>query len=923
MARKSEAQIKFSVATQGFDEGIKRMNAGIKSFSNELKLNTEQLKGASDSTELLQERQGILQQELSASRQKVVLIGNSLKQAEGLLGKNSKEYYNLSQALTKAKTEQEKIKNEIQNVNNRIQESIQKASAQENANEELRTSYQKLQDEISSQKEKLGGLKSEYSNVVLETSKNSKEAKTLKREIETLSAELKKNENELTKVDNAAEKVAGGFQDTSESALEFCDILTANLASGVILEGINAIADGITSIVENTIGLGIDSQKAMNSFAAETGATKEELQGVSEAAKELYGSNFGESLEGIAQTMADVKHITGETGEALKDSARSAMILSDTFEMDINESVRGADSLMYQWGLTSQEAFDLLAAGAQEGLNYTDELGDNVSEYAGNFAQAGYSAEEYFQLLKNGTDNGAYNLDKVNDAINEVTNRLADGTIANSMDKIDEKTGKLVEGTAEWSTETENIFKKWQNGEATQKEVIDSVVNDIKTCTNEQDALTMAATAFGTMGEDSNLKFIESLSSVGDTFSDVQGRIEEINDVKYDDLESAMEGIKRNIELDILAPVEERLIPALSNISDSADFEALGEAASGALDGILDGIAFIAEHQEVFTPIAAGIGGVATAAVIASVGMSIYDGILDIMALHAGTATVATTGLGAAFTLLTSPVTLVVLGIGALVAAGVALYQNWDVIAMKAGEFKDAVVNKVLELKTAAIEKYEEVKTAFLDKTEFIRTGVKEKLDNIKQAYNEHGGGIKGIAAAFMEGVKGYYSLGFSFIDTLTGGKLSSIANQFNEKMEEAKSFVKNGIDKIKGLFNFSWSLPKLKLPHFSISGSFSLDPPSVPKFDVSWYAKGALFTGPTIIPANGFGEAGNEYALPLNKLSLAPLANMLGDMIMDKFNSLQTINYDLLDKIIGNHSKKEYVFTISRRELMRIIEEG
>ena len=69
MARKSEAQIKFSVATQGFDEGIKRMNAGIKSFSNELKLNTEQLKGASDSTELLQERQGILQQELSASRQ--------------------------------------------------------------------------------------------------------------------------------------------------------------------------------------------------------------------------------------------------------------------------------------------------------------------------------------------------------------------------------------------------------------------------------------------------------------------------------------------------------------------------------------------------------------------------------------------------------------------------------------------------------------------------------------------------------------------------------------------------------------------------------------------------------------------------------------------------------------------------------------
>lgn len=857
MAKKNKAQIDFQVSTQGFSEGIKKMNAGIKAFSNELKLNAEQLKGASDNVELLEQRQGILRQELAASREKVVLIGNSLQQAEQLLGKNSQEYYNLTQSLTRAKTEQQKIKNEIQEVNEKIQASIEKTNAQENANVELKNSYEKLQDEISDQKEKMETLKNEYSNVVLETSKNSKEAKELKKEIESLSSELRKNENELAKVDNAAEKVAGSFQEASEEAIDFADILGANLASNLITEGLGTIKDGVSSITENIISLGIDSQKSLNSLAAETNATKEELQGMEEATKELYGSNFGESLSEVAETMASVRQITGETGDTLKESTKSAMILADTFDMDLSESVRGADSIMYQWGLDSKEAFDLLAKGAKEGLNYTGELGDNVSEYAGNFAQAGYSAEEYFQLLKNGTENGAHNLDKVNDAINEATNRLADGTIENSMSKIDEKTGKLVEGTAAWSTETEDIFKKWQSGEATQKEVIDSIVNDIKTCTNEQDALTMAATAFGTMGEDSNLKFVESLSSVGDTFSDVKGTIEEINDVKCDDLESAMEGIKRNIELDVLEPVENRLLPALSNMADSADFETLGDAAAGALDGIIDGIEFVVEHQNVFLPIAAGIGGIVAAAGIASAGITIYNGVLDIMALHAGTATVATTGLGTVFTAITSPMGIAVLAIGGVIAAGVALYQNWDTITEKAEELKQFV----------------------LDKIEFIGTGVQQKL--------------------------------------------SGIANNFQEKMSDAKGYVKEGIDKIKGFFDFSWSLPEIKLPHFSIKGSFDLGPPpTVPTFGISWYAKGALFTGPTIIPANGFGEAGNEYALPLNKMSLAPLANMLGEMIIEHYNTVTAFDYDRLDKIIENHSRKEYVFKVSRRELLRVIEE-
>lgn len=997
MARKTKAQIEFSVVTEGFDAGIKKMNAGLKTTNKELRLNTEQMKGASDASGLLQDRQQLLKNGLAASREKITLINKELQTAEQLLGKNSKEYHTLSNSLISARTEQQKIINELQRVNDKIAENSRKTQEQEAENRSLARSYKGLLDEIEQQKVKMQGLKEEYQGVILKTSKNSQEAKALEKEIKELSKSLNKNESELKRVEDAANEVSGEFDDAGDSALGFADVLKANVLGGAILEGVKGLASGLKDISGNLVGLGIDSQKSLNTFAAKTGAAGKELEGMDEAIKDIYRNNFGESLEEIAGDMATVKHVTGQTGEELKKSTQNVKSLSETFDMDMGESIRGVQGLIYQFGIDSDEAFDLMAAGAQNGLDYTGELGDNIAEYGGKFQQAGYSAKEYFQLLENGSSNGAYNLDKVNDAINEVTNRLADGTLEKSMDSINQKTGELEEGTGNWGKGVEDLFKQWQQGGATQKQVIDAIVEDIKNTENQQEKLNKAALAFGTMGEDGNMKFIESLTSVGKTFEDTKGTMEELNKVKYDDLGSAITEIKRNIEVDVLEPIEDRLFPALSDLAANTDFSKFGDAAVKGIEGIMDAVEFVVEHKDAFVPLAAGVAGVAGAATAASAGMKIYNGVMDIIALKTGAATVATTGLGAAFTLLTSPMTLVVLGIGAVIGIGVALYQNWDTIKEKAGQLKEVVVEKVTALKdgavekfteakdkvvetaenlktaaaekieglkTSAVEKFENLKTSASQKWENIKTntvnkaqemwdgatskfedirssasekfaGVKElttnlmeqarsnvdqKLQRMKNSYDEAGGGIKGIVAGAMTGVKDHFSTYMSIADSITGGKLSSIKRAFTEKMNGAKDVVKSSIEKIKGFFNFSWKLPDIKLPHFSITGKFGLNPPSVPKFSIKWHAKGCLFTGPTIIPANGFGEADHEYALPLNRTTLRPLAEMLGNMMIQK-EMIQTIDYKKLDRIIEKHSKKKYVFEMNRRELLRALE--
>lgn len=234
-----------------------------------------------------------------------------------------------------------------------------------------------------------------------------------------------------------------------------------------------------------------------------------------------------------------------------------------------------------------------------------------------------------------------------------------------------------------------------------------------------------------------------------------------------------------------------------------------------------------------------------------------------------------------------SPIGLIIMGIIALVAAFAILWNKSEAFRNFWKRLFSGIVNTVRNALNA-------VKNFFGNIMGAASATVKGKLNNIKNAYKANGGGIKGIVAASFEAVKGLYTAGFTFIDNLTGGKLTAIKgkfmegmnaagnavkgaldgikNWFSEKLTAVADFVKGIIDKIKGFFGIDIPTPKIKLPHFSISGEFSIAPPSVPSLSIDWYAKGGVMTKPTIFGASGGkllggGEAGDEAILPLSAL--------------------------------------------------------
>lgn len=298
----------------------------------------------------------------------------------------------------------------------------------------------------------------------------------------------------------------------------------------------------------------------------------------------------------------------------------------------------------------------------------------------------------------------------------------------------------------------------------------------------------------------------------------------------------------------------------------------------------------------------------------------------------AGVAAAATWALNGAIAVLTSPITLVIAAIAALIAIGVLLYQNWDTVVEFAktawqglcdfisgicqaiGEFFsglwtklqeifepigqwfsekfqqawDAIVNIFSNLGSWFGERWADVTNALAEANTWLGEKFQSGRDKVNSAFEKVGswfgdrwsdikGGVTEADTWFgekFESAKEKAQNPFQSIGSWFGDRWKDIQdalkeipnwfkNLFNDAMDNAKSAVQSGVDALKSIFDFEWHLPKLELPHINITGGFSLNPPSFPSFNLSWYARGGVFNSPSII---GVGEAGQEAVMPLER---------------------------------------------------------
>lgn len=400
-----------------------------------------------------------------------------------------------------------------------------------------------------------------------------------------------------------------------------------------------------------------DSHDAFQQFAAATGTATDEMGKYKDMINNVYKDNFGESINDVAEAMATVnQNMSYLDDSALQRCTEYAYTLSDTFGYDVAESTRAADTLIKNYGVSAREAFNLITQGAQSGMDYSGEMIDSINEYSVQFKKLGLDAEDMFSIFANGAQNGAFNLDKVGDAVKEFSIRAIDGS------------DTTKQGFEALGMDAAKMAEKFGAGGDTAKEAFNEVIKGLASMDDPVAQSTAGVNLFGTMWEDLGPQVITSMSTASDAIDKSKESVEELVNVKYDTLSGALGGLWRTIQVDVLQPIGDQLIPyvtkginAIQKFTDK--WNKLGPATQKTIVKFVAVAASVGPVLLGFGKVSSGIGtvisnfGKAGGAITKLTGASGFSGIAKIMKGPFGIAAFA------------------------VAAAALLIYKNWDRIA--------------------------------------------------------------------------------------------------------------------------------------------------------------------------------------------------------------------------------------------------